>query len=694
MMKTNATLAALAAAAALAAPVRADLPTHIACDRPDLLFTDNGTGLPLATPVPDAFVPDADGAAGKSLRVTKESAAFLYSLLSGYFERALFEWNSFMYMPIPTDLDDAVANFRTYKDLALDWLGTYPVFGSTCGRFYEDRSLSPSNAFRIATGDLVPRLCDEFFPSNAAGGVSYSLDHMKPSVLDLEQFGGSPFPDTALTWQDMGEWRSYFPTNLHRRVWRSFYHLAAPGRADDWCNNNDFVNALIELGLCVGNDFADGVNPSADADRVSEDGRVYDSQPTLPAVLSNFCGSCASGIGYRGARMSYARLCALSWAIALCDRSFMNGEFGIFTNDNKVAASHASFYTASNTNLTFATEVRNGRRVFTFDSEPGDWVVSSNATEVITNGVSCDPFDVRACTSAETGVAQFSGYPLRLYRDVTDRATLSELAPSNGVEYPLSVQFDRESMLFRFSSGGMEKGQFLEIGPDRAETELFGTVSTGRDVVYSTDANRGAFDYKEAELYFWPLRLGFVREFEHVGLGSLSETTNEYVESGWHSARAGSGDRAAFFSSAGVVCAGFADLARQHERLWNSAKDEAWRRYQRHVGSMPDRPNRSAPDVGPLVKSLKKVEIDAGRVDTLMTLDIGYSTIKRTGDGVFALRPNRPGIPTVMNVVPLAVGWGLPVSTFPVTNGTPVSVTATVRSSALVLWKHKNLRAE
>ena len=109
---------------------------------------------------------------------------------------------------------------------------------------------------------------------------------------------------------------------------------------------------------------------------------------------------------------------------------------------------------------------------------------------------------------------------------------------------------------------------------------------------------------------------------------------------------------------------------------------------------MPDRPNRSAPDVGPLVKSLKKVEIDAGRVDTLMTLDIGYSTIKRTGDGVFSLRPNSPGIPTVTNVVPLAVGWGLPVSYFPVTNGTPVSVTATVRSRVLVLWKHTNLRAE
>lgn len=693
MKPTNATLAALAAAAALAAPVRAALPTAVKCDRPDLLFTDNGTGLPLASPVPAAFVPDADGAAGKCLRFTKESAAFLCSLLSGYFERGLFEGSAFRYMPIPTDLADAVAEFRTSKDYALDWCGTAPVGGSTCGRFVTDRALSPSNAFRIATGDLVPRLCDAFCPSNATGGVSQTLDAVKPSVLDLEQFGGRPFPDTSLTWQDVEDWRSFFPADLHRRVWRSFFHLAAPGRAD-WCNNNDFVNALINLGVCVGKDFADGVNPSADADRVSEDGRVYASQPTLPSILSNFCGSCASGIGYRGARMSYARLSALSWAIALCDRSFMNNGFGMFTNDNTVAVSHSSFYTASNTNLTYSTEVRNGRRVFTFGSEPGGWEVSSNATEVVTNGVSCNPYVVRACTSAETGDAQFSGYPLRLYRDVTDRATLSALAPSNGVEYPLSVKFDRETLLFRLSSGGMANGQFLEIGPARAKTELFGTVSAGRDVVYSTDAKPGAFDYKENERYFWPLRLGFVREFEHVGLGSLSETTNEYVEAGCYVARAGRGDRAAFFSSTAGGCAGFAALARQHEWLWNSAKDEAWRRYQRHAGAMPDRPDRSAPDVGPLVDSLKKVELDAGSVYTLMNLDIGYSTIKRTEDGGFALRPNRPGIPAATNVVPLAVGWGLAVRPVPFTNGTPVSVTAAISASPLILWKHTNLRAE
>lgn len=695
MKPTNATLAALAAAAALAAPLRADLPTSVKCDRPDLLFADNGTGLPLASPVPAAFVPDADGAAGKCLRFTKESAAFLYSLLSGYFERGLFEGSAFMFMTpegnpretfIPSDLAAAVARFRTLKDTALDWCPTEPVGGSTCGRFVADRALSPSNAFRIASGDLVPRLCAAFCPTNASHGVL-------PSVLDAERFGGSPFPDTSQAWADAEDFRLYFPTNLHRRVWRSFAHLSAPGRAD-WCDNDDFGNALLYLGTCIGPDFADGMNPTAEANRVFEDGRVYDSQPTLPAVLSNFCGSCASGIDYRGARMSYARLCALSWALALCDRSFLNGGFGQFTNDNTVAVSRSSWYTAANTNLTYSTEVRNGRRLFTFGSEAGGWEVSSNRTEVVTNGVSCDPFAVRACASAETGGAQFSGYPLRLFRDVTDRAALAALAPSNGVEYPLSVQFDRDELLFHVRSGGMESGAFLSIGPDRAKTELFGTVSAGRDVVYSTDAKPGAFDYTEAEFYFWPLRLGFVRELEYVGLGSLAETTNEFVEAGYYVARAGRGDRAAFFSSAGGGAAGFAALARQHERLWNSAKDEAWRRFQRHVGAMPDATRYPLPDVGTLVEALKEVELDAGSVGTPMSLDIGYSTIRRTEDGGFALRPNRPGIPAATNVLPLAVGWGLAVRPVPFTNGTPVSVTASVSASPLVLWKHKNLRAE
>lgn len=349
---------------------------------------------------------------------------------------------------------------------------------------------------------------------------------------------------------------------------------------------------------------------------------------------------------------------------------------------------------ASNTNLTYSTEVRNGRRIFTFESEAGGWRVSSNSTTVVTKGVTCDPYAVRACASAETGGAQLSGYPLRLFRDVTDRATLAALAPSNGVEYPLSVQFDRDQLLFRVSSGGMESGAFLSIGPDRAKTELFGTVSSGRDVVYSTDAKPGAFDYAESEFYFWPLRLGFVRGFEYVGLGSLSETTNEFVEAGYYVARAGRGDRAAFCSSAVGGATGFAALARQHERLWNSAKDEAWRRFQRHVGAAPDAARYPLPDVGTLVDSLKEVELDAGSVGTLMVLDIGYSTIKRTEDGGFVLRPNRPGIPAVANILPLAVGWGLAVRPVPFTNGTPVSVTAAISSRPLVLWKHKNLRAE
>lgn len=695
MKPTNATLAALLAAILAAAPVRADLPTSVKCDRPDLLFADNGTGLPLASPVPAAFVPDADGAAGKCLRFTKESAAFLYSLLSGYFERGLFEEGAFKFMTvdgnpsetfIPTDLAAAVAKFRTLKDSALDWCPTDPVSGSTCGRFVTDRALFPSNAFRIATGDLIPRLCDALCPTNAS-------QHVFPSVLDDERFGGSPFPDTSQAWADAEDFRTYFPPNLHRRVWRSLAHMSAPGRAD-WCINYCFANALQDLGACIGADFADGVNPTAEADRVSGDWRVYDSQPTLHAVLSNFCGSCAAGIDYRGARMSYARLCALSWALALCDRSFLNGRFGVFTNDNTVAVSRSSWYTASNTNLTYSAEVRNGRRVFTFGSEAGGWEVSETHTTVVTNGVSCDNYAVRACASAETGGAQFSGYPLRLFRDVTDRATLAALAPSNGVEYPLSVKFDRDALLFRVSSGGMENGEFLDIGPDRAKTELFGTVSTGRDVVYSTDAKPGAFDYAEAERYFWPLRLGFVRELEYVGLGSLSETTNEYVEAGYYVARAGRGDRAAFFSSAGGGCAGFAALARQHERLWNSAKDEAWRRFQRHVGAAPDAERDPLPDVLPLVGALKEVELDAGSVETLMNLDIGYSTIKRTEDGGFALRPNRPEIPAVTNVVPLAVGWALQVRPVPFTNGTPVSVTARLSASPLVNWKHKNIRAE
>lgn len=696
MKPTNATPAALLSAALAllaAAPVRAGLPTAIGCDRPDLLFADNGTGLPLASPVPAAFVPDADGAAGKSLRFSKESAAFLYSLLSGYFERGLFEGSAFMFMTVPTDLADAVAKFRTSKDYALDWCGTAPVGGSTCGRFVTDRALFPSNAFRIATGDLVPRLCEAFWPTNAAGGVSQSLNVAKPSVLDLERFGGMPFPDTSAAWADMEDWRSLFPADAHRRVWRSLFHLSAPGRAD-WCNNNDFANALGDLGACVGKDFAGGVNPAADADRVSDDGRVYDSQPTLPSVLSNFCGSCASGIGYRGARTSYARLCALSWTLALCDRSFLNGGFGAFTNDNTVAVSVSTWYTASNTNLSYSTEVRNGRRVFTFESDADGWEVSSNAVNVATNGVSCDPYAVRAAASAEIGQAQFSGYPLRLFRDVTDWATLAALAPSNGVEYPLSVKFDRDALTFRVSSGGMAAGAFLEISPDSARTELFGAVSTGRDVVYSTDAPPGALAYEEAERYFWPLRLGFVRELEYVGLGSLSETTNGYVEAGIHVASAGSGDRAAFFSSAGGGCAGFAALARQHERLWNSAKDEAWRRFQGRVGVMPDSARYPLPSVQTLVASLREVELDAGSVDTPMNLDIGYSTIERTEDGAYSLRPNRPEIPAVTNVLPLAVGWGLQVRPVPFTNGTPVSVTASLSARPLVLWKHLNLRAE
>lgn len=673
----------------------------ISCDDPGLCFTSSDGSLDLSKGVPSAYVPDAadPAAAGKSLRVTRGTAAFLCSLLSGWYERGLAFIGNGM---TSQDMESLRAALQTENlgnswGHGLDFMGA--IGASSCAYINTNRTVTAASLFRLGVGDLTRKMAGTFcgrFPDPYGLGIT----SVQPSCLDLEKNGGMPFPTTDGAWKEMDMYADLFPANAYLKIWRDWTFV--PGVAPTnfvFYVPSTYRETISDIGRAVSRDFLER-NPRRDAIEMPAypDYRelVDAGLPNVYHVLTNYCGRFATDLTNETSRLSYGRLNALSWLVALSDRQIVwrHGLEGILDHTtNTYCLTMSSTKAFGSDNVSFAwKDAPSGTVELHVSSPSSGWEEYDVINSVKTNSVRNEEGAVFACAADKFASAHYTG-SLSFLGSLTDPDALKELAPSNGVWYRLTSRFvPRERRIEIMSSAGAQR---FDVPVKRTAGAVSASATGTREVTISTptetDESAGT---PVSDSSLWRERLGFVREIDGYLIGSLSETRRDYSDDSVYAAKPpASGfpdDKAAFRID--LIHASTTPGYRAVWRGWrNEVVSEARSRFANAVGVRPDSPEVATPTAVDVSCGLTNVVIDVGSepVDIQLT----YPYLMRSDDAYY-LRTESGAAPYPTEDVPVTLTFGIARSVSIGKCEGPYSCTVGLGSAAGIKYRFRNMRAD